>query len=244
MQDIQLQQSIGSSIGKLLRDTFGKGPESVYVSMGSTFITVYLRNFLSPTERVLLDLDQEMIVNKVRHKLMQSLIPEVRSIIESKTGNTVRELYYDWNFHNKSGMLVGVSSEAFKTSETINEGYEGKKQIDQEIVRISQQAEKVPDEIYSCEINPRTIICVRNGLLVRIEKELIRVGVEATLKAVKRNLGKSYLHNNGHFESILRKRVIDIFVDWDFDLDKSIITFILNPKLPQETNLVETVNFV
>lgn len=39
---------------------------------------------------------------------------------------------------------------------------------------------------------------------------------------------KRYLHNNSHFEAILRRKVLDAFVDWDFSLDKSVIVLVLN----------------
>nr|WP_166244318.1 Na-translocating system protein MpsC family protein [Paenibacillus turpanensis] len=233
---------IGSYIGKLLRDNFGKGPESVYVSMGYTFITIYLRNFLTPSERVLLEQDQDMIILQMREKLMETLVPEMKTYISVVTGIRPREMYFDWNLHNRSGMIVGITSEPFKEAADIQEVYENKQLLEYEIVKISQQAQKAPEEIYSCLLNPRTLVVVRNGILVRIEKELIRLGHADLLKRVKRNLEKSYLHNNSAFESLLSKRVIDILVDWDFVLDKSVILFILNPKPPSGGNVMDMVD--
>lgn len=232
----KIQQDISSYTGKLFRDHFGKGPETVYVSLGFTFLVIYLRNFITPSEKILLEQDQEMTILQLRGKLMKSISPELKAYIEILTGIKIRELYYDWGFHNHSGMITCISEEPFTSKEAIVEDYVGKKQIDQEIVDISHQAQKAPEEVYSCEINDRTIVVIRNGILVRIEKELIRLGNDELLKRVKRNLEKSYLHNNSHFETILNRRVIDVFVDWDFELDKSAIVFILNPKKPREAN--------
>lgn len=222
-------QQIGSFIGKLLRDTFGKGPESVFVSTGHTFFTAYIRNFMSPMEKILMENDQQDTVFDMRLQLMQSLIPEIRSYIEQMTGVRLREFYFDWSFHNYSGMLMGVSSEPFPNGE-LSEAYDGKTELEREIVKISQQAEKVPEEIYSCSLNPKTLLIVRNGILVRIEKEFIRAGQGPLLRRVKANLEKSYLHNNDAMEGHLRKRVIDVFVDWDFERDKSLIAIVLNNK--------------
>lgn len=54
MEKNSVQAEIASYIGKLLRDNFGKGPSSVYVSLKKPFITIHLRDFLAPMERVLL----------------------------------------------------------------------------------------------------------------------------------------------------------------------------------------------
>ncbi|PGT82266.1 Na-translocating system protein MpsC family protein [Bacillus sp. AFS040349] len=231
---LSLQKDISGYVGKMFRESFGKGPQSVYTSVGYTFITIYLRNFLTPSERVLLEQDQIMTIMQMRDKLMDTLIPELRAFIEISTSKKIQEVYYDWNLHNKSGMVTCVSSEPFTPKEVLVEEYIGKEKVDNEVIQISKQAQKIPEEIYSCEINERTLVIIRNGILVRIEKELIRLGHGDLLKRVKRNLEKGYLHNNSQLEATLNKQIIEMFVDWDFDLDKSVILFVLNPTDPKK----------
>ncbi|GAE26107.1 hypothetical protein JCM9140_2135 [Halalkalibacter wakoensis JCM 9140] len=225
----ELQQEISGYTGRLLRDNFGKGPESVFVSIGYTFITIYLKKFITPSERILMEQDQVMDVQQIRDKLMKSLVPEFKAYLELLTKRKIAEIYYDWGLHNKSGVIVCVSREPFTDKSTIDENFFGKDGLNQEIIDISKQAEKAPEEVYSCEVNSRTIVNIRNGILVRIEKELIRLGYEQLLKRVKRNLEKQFLHNSSHIHSILKREVIDSFVDWDFELDKSVIVFITVP---------------
>ncbi|MEH7128397.1 Na-translocating system protein MpsC family protein, partial [Neobacillus drentensis] len=83
--------------------------------------------------------------------------------------------------------------------------------------------------VLSYLLNERTLVVIRNGILVPIEKELIRLGNFEALRLAKRNLEKRLLHNSGNFESILQTKVNDIFVDWDFYRDKSVIVLILSP---------------
>jgi uncharacterized protein YbcI len=223
------QQEVSSYIGKLLRDYFGKGPESVYVSINHSIITMYLRNFISPMESVLMGRDEEKMVQQTRDMLMQSLIPEIKAYVKIVTGLDIQEFYYDWGLHNKSGIFVGICTEVFNTENLQLETYPGKNEFHKEIANISYHAQKVPEEIISTLLNPRTLIVIRNGILVSIEKELIRLGQSEILVIAKRNLEKKLLHNNNHFDEILNTKVIDIFVDWDFQLDRSVMVFILNP---------------
>ncbi len=224
-----INQQIGNFIGKLLRDTFGKGPESVYIAAGHTCFVAYVRNFMSPMEKILIEHEQEDTVFEMRAKLMESLFPEIRAYVRITTGIQLREFYCDWNFTNQSGVLVGVSQEPMPPEEN-TEDYLGKSEIEQEIVRVSEQAERAPDEITSFAINHRTLVVIRTGILVRIEKEFIRHGQESLLRRVKATLEKSHLETNEHFEEFLKRRIIDIFVDWDFDRDKSVIVMILGNK--------------
>jgi uncharacterized protein YbcI len=223
------QQEVSSYIGKLLRDNFGKGPESVYVSLNNSIITMYLRNFISPMESVLMGRDEEKTVQQTRDMLMQSLVPEIKAYVKIVTGLEIQEFYYDWGLHNKSGIFVGICTETFKKEDFHTQSYIGKEMIHKEIINLSYHAQKTPEEVISTLINPRTLVIIRNGILVNIEKELIRLGHNEILTIAKRNLEKKLLHNNNHFDSILNTKVIDIFVDWDFKLDRSAIVFILNP---------------
>ncbi|MDL4841802.1 Na-translocating system protein MpsC family protein [Aquibacillus rhizosphaerae] len=107
--------------------------------------------------------------------------------------------------------------------------FNGKKEMDNEITHVSRVAERVPDELNSYMLNSRTFLFIRNGILVNIEKQLIRDGHQEILKLTKRKLEKKLLHNNSHFGEYLSAKVIDIFVDWDFDRAISVILFIVSP---------------
>ncbi|QRF24763.1 DUF2294 family protein [Alicyclobacillus sp. TC] len=223
-------QTISNRMSKLFREHFGKGPESVFVSSGYKFISIYLRNFLSPMEKVLLENDQDFTLAELRQQVMQALLPEIKAYIEMLSGIKIEELYYDWNFHNRSGLIFAVTDNPLSNIANLEQEFEGKKLLEDEIIRISQNAQKVPEEVFSFLFHPKILVIIRKGILVRIEKELIRVGHGPLLKRVKANLEKSYLHNTSSFEGILKQRVLEVFVDWNFDIDKSIIVYILNPK--------------
>ncbi|ARU63811.1 hypothetical protein CBW65_06205 [Tumebacillus avium] len=221
--------TIGSYVSKLLRDHFGKGPESVFVSMGSAYFNIYIRNFLSPMEKVLLEQEQGDVVLELRQKMLDRLLPELRAYLEIQTGQGINELYYDWDLSNKSGMIFGVSSAPFEQGSAIDENYAGRAELEEVINKISKQAQKLPDQTISCLLNPRTLVVMRSGIMVRIEKEMIRLGHGDLLRNVKRQLEKSYLQSSSQFENILQQQVVDSFVDWHFELDKSVILFVLKP---------------
>ncbi|WP_231514976.1 Na-translocating system protein MpsC family protein [Oceanobacillus salinisoli] len=90
----QNQKELASYIGKLLRDNFGRGPETVFVSIRKPFITVYLRNFLSPMEKVLISEKQDALVQTSRDILMKGLIPEIKAYMKVITGFSIKEFYY------------------------------------------------------------------------------------------------------------------------------------------------------
>jgi uncharacterized protein YbcI len=224
----QIQSEIASHIGRLLRESFGKGPQSIYVNISRPFIVIYLRNFLSPTEKILLQQDQLDSVRHTRDLVMKSLIPEIKAYLLLAEMN-IREFYYDWGFDNYSGILVGMESDRHSLLYSPQEWYAGKDELHGEMEKISQQIQKKPEEIRSYLINERTLLVVRTGILISLGKELIRLGFEESLKLAERNLERRHLINNNQLQKIFQSRISDIFIDWDFHLDKSVTVFILNP---------------
>lgn len=72
---------------------------------------MYLKHFLSPTEKILLDQEQEKIFFQTRDAIMAVLIPKIKTYMTVITGMEIDEFYYDWGLHNGSGIFVGLASE-------------------------------------------------------------------------------------------------------------------------------------
>ncbi|MCP3031904.1 DUF2294 domain-containing protein [Halobacillus sp. A1] len=230
MEKNSVHAEIASYTGKLFRDNFGKGPSSVYVSIEHPFITIYLSDFLAPMERVLVGQKNFMKVEETRDFLMQELLPEIKATLRVTADIDVENIYYDWSLRNKSGILVAVIKEE-NSEKQIGDlsDYPKKDEVHNEIIRVSKLAEKAPEKVESIYLNSRTLLVDRKGILVRIEKELINSGFSEQLRLSKRQLEKRLLDPTV-FETILGTQIQDIFVDWDFSLDKSYIIFILKPK--------------
>ncbi|TVX97894.1 Na-translocating system protein MpsC family protein [Paenibacillus cremeus] len=229
--EFHLQNEIASHIGKLLRDTFGKGPQYIYASIHYPFIVIYLRNFITPTEKILLKQGQISSVRQIRDLVMKSLIPEIKAFLLLMTGIELVEFYYDWELYRHSGVFVGRQLEDLPLILESQERYEGKGKLHRELEIISQCVQKRPDQLSSYMLNKRTLLVVRSGILIEISRELIRLGDEDSLRKALNNLEKNDLRNNSQFQKILGTTIEDVFVDWNFQLDRSVIVFILRPAI-------------
>ena len=223
------QTKLANNFGKLLRDKFGKGPEVIHVTISQPYVLVYISGFISPMEQALLEQGQELTVLTTREYLMKSLDPEIRGQIKALTDMEVQHIYYGWNLQNLSGVFVAISPDNPDEGEDDRADYNGRDEIHKEIIRISEQAEKAPDSVYSYMLSPRSLIVIREGILVPIEKQLVSLGFDETLSVAKRQLEGGMLTGSTQFSEILDSKIQDVFVDWDFELDKSVITLILKP---------------
>ncbi|GIP22004.1 DUF2294 domain-containing protein [Paenibacillus sp. J22TS3] len=225
----QLHQLIASFTGKMFRDHFGKGPESVIVSINHKFITIYLKNFLIPTERVLLQQNQELMIRQIRSRMMRQIIPELRSYLGDVLQEYPEEILYDWDYESRNGMLVALFPNILECGDTAVKAYRGRLEIERELMRISGRIQQEPAEISSYEINPRTWLVVRSGILGDLEKELIRMELGDLLGDVKRRLEKSYIKDSPVISSVLSRSIADCFIDWDYARDRSITVITTHP---------------
>lgn len=225
MKNNTIEAEIANYTGKLLRDNFGRGPTSVYVSVKEPLITIYLKGFLAPIETVLLGQRNEVKVEETRDLMMKEMIPELKATLRTMAEIEVDGIYYDWDLSRKTGIIFA----SINSDNPIPENdYSNKDAIHEQINRFSIQAEKEPEEIKSSMANPRTLTIIRKGILVDIEKELIENGYVEELKLSKRRLEKKLLNNN-QLTSLVDGQIEDTFVAWDFNLDIAYTIMILKP---------------
>ncbi|MBT2705270.1 Na-translocating system protein MpsC family protein [Bacillus sp. ISL-35] len=143
------------------------------------------------------------------------------------TKDEIKEFYYDWNLEAKSGMFLFI----FKNDRPYHFGcFDNKDLIESETVELSMEIQKAPEETHCKLLNERTLIIVRHGILISLEKEFIQLGFSETLKIAKRNLEKKVINDHRNaYEKYLNARITDYFVDWNFEQDKSYTLFILKP---------------
>lgn len=218
---------ISSYVSKLLRSNFGKGPQSCQAYLNNRHFVIYLRGFVAPMEEILLKQGHRKEVDYARRIVIHNLLEELKGVIQVTLGEVTNEYYDDWNYPNNTGTIVFVLEKKEEEKQHILSDFNIGK-LEEEISRISQMVEKVPNEIITYPITGSIYIIERKGILIQIEKALIERGYEQELRFTKDELEKSYFHRYGQFDAFFRREVKDLFIDWDFAKDKSLMVFILN----------------
>jgi uncharacterized protein YbcI len=235
-QEKTIHTEIGGFVSTLMREHFGKGPTSIYVSIAGPFITIHLRGCLTATEKILLKQNEVNHVYKIRDLIMEEMIFDIKLGISKLADFDVKEVYADWNFENESGVIIGVmdrdmAAETVEWPEDID-----KEALRKEIIAASIQGQKEPGitEIYW--LNDRTILIKRTEIFVQIEKELIKTGFTEELKLAKRPL-EYRLIRQANLKSIVKRDIIETFVDWNFNEDKGYMALILDS--PKKRNPID-----
>ena len=137
MDKTKLEKELSSYMGRLLRENFGRGPGGVFTVISPPFITVYFKAFLLPLEKVLLDKEQVIYVQKTRDLLMETLIEEIKGYIQLNIHLDIKEFYYDWNLELQSGMFIMIHSDKENIA---NHSYKNQKLLHKEVEEVTQKA--------------------------------------------------------------------------------------------------------
>lgn len=225
-----MHTEVGSYISTLLRDHFGKGPTSVFVTVKPPFISIHLRGFLAPTERILLKQQEHRRVLETRDLLMNQLAADIKLDLWKIGKLEVEEVYADWNLDDQTGMILAIMADKSGAKEIAWDSAIQIESIREEVNEASRKAQKTPESTELYWLNNRTLLIERSGIFVEIEKELIYGGFVEELKLVKRPLERRLLLQT-RIEAILKQPILEVFLDWNFITDKGYIVLLLeNPK--------------
>lgn len=227
------ETEIGAYTSTLLRNHFGKGPTSVYVTIKKPYVVIHFRGFLSPVEKILLKQNEWKRVLETRDLLLNDLKPLIIEELLKMTGLDIQEFYADWNLSLKTGMFLGVLDEKAAAEDCM-----WPKELDQEVFhnrieRVNEAAERKPGEIESIWLSQRVLLVKRMDILVGIEKALIAEGYSEILKLSKRPLERQLLEE-ADLEEVLHRNILETFLDWNFDKDIGYIVFALAPDAPSQ----------
>ncbi|TWT06370.1 DUF2294 family protein [Planococcus sp. CPCC 101016] len=224
-----IEAEISGYISGLLRAHFGKGPTSVYVAVREPFIVIHLREFLSPTEKVLMKQNETVRVQVIRDLLMNDLNEQIKLDLLKSLELDVKEIYADWNLDNKTGLLTLVLNE--KAVEKASEWPKGidKKAFYEEVDEASRKAQKEPEKTEVFWLNERTVLIQRKGILIELEKELVKNNFSEELKLAKRPLESKLIYSSS-LEMIMKRRINEAFTNWDFHEDMGYIVLLIEPE--------------
>ncbi|MBD8014409.1 Na-translocating system protein MpsC family protein [Planococcus wigleyi] len=223
------ESEVSGYISGLFRTHFGKGPASVFVAIRKPFVVIHLREFLAPTEKVLMSQKESVRVQEIRGLLMRDLKEQIKLDLLKSAELEIKEIHADWNLENKTGLLILVLN-----GEAEEKAQEWPKDIDkkafyQEVADASKKAQKEPDKTEVVWLNERTVLIRREGILIEIEKELIRNNFTEQLKLAKRPLEAKLIYNSS-LEQLLNRKITEAFTDWDFKDDIGYMVLLIEAK--------------
>ncbi|QHJ71375.1 Na-translocating system protein MpsC family protein [Planococcus halotolerans] len=226
-----IQSQISAYTAKFLKDHFGESPRDIEVKIHIPFLVIHLQGFLLAPEELLINRCESKRILESRDLLMNSLKEKFLKGLSSYAEFHGIDLFYDWNLAKQSGLLLAVAGNSkdgrdFSIPSDIDE-----EPIKQIIEMNSTLSQKRPEETDLFWLSSCILLIRRTGILVDIEKQLIKNGVLEELRMAKRPL-EYRITKFFNLDYFLPRPVEEIFVDWDFCQDISYMVLIMERPKP------------
>lgn len=216
--------NLSSTFSKLLKRRFGKGPETCHVILKGNRFYVYMRNFITPAEEVMMNNDQMELALHFRTAVINSVIEEFIPELEDVLGISFDYFYHDWNYDKNTGILlfdhdqnneekvvIRYQSELFHLIENVGSHYH-KKPSSIKIVKFTQNI---------CAIESKEVI-------LPLERLVYKKGNVDLLYHHACEIKDGYWKNKEKFENLFNRLIEDIFIMWDYKNNKHYLVFIFS----------------
>ncbi|WP_216830158.1 Na-translocating system protein MpsC family protein [Alkalihalobacterium elongatum] len=219
---------LSSTLSKMLKQKFGKGPESCFVTNHSDGLTVYIRNFITPAEEVLIESNQMNLAYNFRHAVIERVFKEFSKEVVTTLGLTLTHYYNDWDYHNNTGIMLlkDVSREGFPEMASYSRL---KSKLLEKISYISAELHKVPSDIRVIKLNQNMYAVECQETLLHIEKVLYKKNCMEILQERSREIKQSYINKRALFTEVFGRGVEAVFMTWDYENNCNYIFFYLQP---------------
>lgn len=226
-----IQSQISAYAAKFLKEHYGESPSEIEVEIQGPFLLIYLQGFLLAPEKLLITRHETTRVLESRDLLMNSLKKEFLEGLSSFTEFQGSDLFFDWDLEKKSGLLLAVAGNGKAGSDFSSSLNVDEEPIKEIIEMNSTLSQKKPEETDLFWLSSCILLVRRTGILVDIEKQLIKNGALDELRMAKRPL-EYRITKFFNLDYFLPKPVGEIFVDWDFYQDISYMVLIMKRPMP------------
>lgn len=214
--------ALSSSLSKLLKKGFGKGPETCFTVFKGNKLYVYVRNFMTPAEEILLAAHQENLTIEFRTSVIRSLSEVLLQESSRLLGVQFQSFYQDWNFDTNSGLLLLISNDL--KQEIVKEDKVGDGLF--KLIRtIGSSYHKIP-KVLRIVPSPSNFFAIESKeVLLPLESLIYERGHTDLLLTHARKIKKGYWNHKDLFEEVFNRSIEDIFILWDYVGNKKYIIF-------------------
>jgi uncharacterized protein YbcI len=216
---------LSSTFSKLLKRSFGKGPETCTVILKGNRFYVYMRNFITPAEEVLIKQDKlELAVNfrsSIINAVTEDYLPEVSKVL----GISFDNFFHDWNYDKNTGILLLDQSQSGHEENLENTFVNNLFAL---IENVGSNYYKKPASLKIIKFTQNICAIESTEVLLPLERLVYEKGSFELLNHQSREIKNGYWKNKEQFEGIFKRLIEDMFMMWDYKNNRNYLVFIFN----------------
>ncbi|MBY0147637.1 Na-translocating system protein MpsC family protein [Neobacillus niacini] len=216
---------LSSTFSKSLKRSFGKGPETCNVILKGNRFYVYMRNFITPAEEVLIKQDKlELAVNfrtSIINAVTEDYLPEVSKVL----GISFDSFFHDWNYDKNTGILL-LDHSQLDHEKNLDSTFENN--LFTLIENVGSSYHKKPASLKVIKFTQNICAIESKEVLLPLERLVYEKGNADLLLQQAWEIKTGYWKNKGQFEGLFNRLIEDMFMMWDYKNNRNYLVFIFN----------------
>ncbi|MEH7505673.1 Na-translocating system protein MpsC family protein [Neobacillus drentensis] len=214
---------LSSTFSKLLKRRFGKGPETCNMMSKGNRLYVYMRNFITQAEEVLLENNELNLANKFRSTVINAVIKEFLPEVTKVFGGSINHFYHDWNYHSNTGIVL---LENVPTNDEVKVDAVFENTLFHLIEVVGTQYNKRPASLKIVKFTQNICVIESKEVLLQLESLVYEQGNLDLLLHQAREIKSGYLKNKNLCEDLFTRIIEDIFIVWDYENNRNYLIFV------------------
>ncbi|WP_188207882.1 Na-translocating system protein MpsC family protein [Alkalibacillus aidingensis] len=214
---------LNTTLSKLLKRWFGKGPENCFTSFHENKLIINVNNFTTPAEGTLIENDKCQLAYEFRCGVMDVVKNQFTDTLNQSFGLKFNYFHSDWNFSDNSALLLFQNEHSNWDDDRI--GTKLKTELTHQIECVGKDMHQTPAKTQVVKINPKMFAVKCDGVMVQVEKQLYAQGHIKILQQRSFEIRDAYQDQYKVFESVFGKAIENIYMIWDYRNDQSYIFF-------------------
>jgi uncharacterized protein YbcI len=214
---------LSSTFSKLVKRRFGKGPETCFTMSNGNRLYIYMRNFITPAEEVLLENNELNLAHHFRSTVINSVIKEFIPDVTKVFGGKIDHFYYDWNYHSNTGIVL---LENVPSPDDVKVDAVFENTLFNLIEVVGTRYHKGPASLKIVKFTQNICAIETKEVLLQLESLVYEQGKLDLLLHQAREIKSGYLKNKKVFEDLFNRIIEDIFIVWDYENNRNFFIFV------------------
>ncbi|QDH23037.1 Na-translocating system protein MpsC family protein [Saccharibacillus brassicae] len=204
----------------LCKSQFGKPPESTEIYSNERCVVFLLHGLIDARDSRLPD-DPDERYTHIHILLDQFIYPSLKPKIEASSDKKVSNVFIDWKSGTNTAMIAVFFHPVIEAMP--EDLYAGKADLHQQVDLVTSSVQKPPLGIESFRMDGRFVMILRYGLMISLEKRLVKKGFNNQLRVTKREVELDSFLEQLPIEKLLSRKLKAAYLDWAFEDDISLL---------------------
>ncbi|WP_411348800.1 hypothetical protein [Paenibacillus sp. WLX2291] len=204
----------------LCQSQFGRKPHSIEMSLHSAGISLMFKDLIDFTDARLPENKDKRYMH-VFILLQQFISPILSKRIVNIFHKEIAHVFIDWQEYNNTACMTFLFQDW--QAAVSYEQYEAQESLHDEISRVTKDVEKSPVTVQSLWLSPKRLLVIRTGLLIYLERKLVRKGFSNSLRIAKRELELERFKQEIDYSQLVNQSLHSAYLDWKFEHDISVL---------------------